>query len=92
MPNLIIIDGGPGQVKAAQAALNSLQLNIPMIGLAKENEEIYKPNTQTPIQLNKNSRMMLLIRQIRDATHDFSLGYNRKRREMQLRDEFKTHK
>jgi excinuclease ABC subunit C len=89
MPNLIIIDGGPGQVKAAQAALNSLQLDIPMIGLAKENEEIYKPNTQTPIQLDKNSRMMLLIRQIRDATHDFSLGYNRKRREIQLRDEFK---
>jgi excinuclease ABC subunit C len=89
MPNLIIIDGGPGQVKAAQTALNSLQLNIPIIGLAKENEEIHKPNTQTPLKLDKNSRMMLLIRQIRDATHDFSLGYNHKRREIQLRNEFK---
>ncbi|MGD6934965.1 MAG: excinuclease ABC subunit UvrC [Candidatus Bathyarchaeia archaeon] len=92
MPDLIIIDGGPGQVSAAQAALNTLNLKIPMIGLAKENEEIYKPNEQTPIQLDKNSRMMLLIRQIRDATHDFSLGYNRKRREMQLREEFKPKK
>jgi excinuclease ABC subunit C len=92
MPDLIIIDGGPGQVSAAQAALNKLKLNIPMIGLAKENEEIYKPNEQSPIQPDKNSRMMLLIRQIRDATHDFSLGYNRKRREMQMRDEFKAKK
>ncbi len=91
MPDLIIIDGGPGQVSAAQAALNTLNLKIPMIGLAKENEEIYKPNVPEPIQLDKNSRMMLLIRQIRDATHDFSLGYNRKRREMQMRDEF-SHK
>jgi excinuclease ABC subunit C len=92
MPDLIIIDGGPGQVSAAQAALNTLQLKISLIGLAKENEEIYKPNEQTPIQLDKNSRMMLLIRQIRDATHDFSLGYNRKRRQMQLRDEFAPKK
>jgi excinuclease ABC subunit C len=89
MPDLIIIDGGPGQVNAAQMALHSLNLKIPMIGLAKENEEIYRPNTHGSIQLDKNRRMMLLIRQIRDATHDFSLGYNRKRREIQIRDEFK---
>jgi len=92
MPDLIIIDGGPGQVSAAQTALDTLNLKLPLIGLAKENEEIYKPTEHTAIQLDKNSRMMLLIRQIRDATHDFSLGYNRKRREMQLRDEFKTKK
>jgi excinuclease ABC subunit C len=89
MPDLIIIDGGPGQVNAAQAALDLLNLKISMIGLAKENEEIHQLNKQTPIKLDKNSRMMLLIRQIRDATHDFSVNYNRKRREMQIRDEFK---
>jgi excinuclease ABC subunit C len=92
MPDLIVIDGGPGQISAAQDALNTLGLKISMIGLAKENEEIYKPNEQIPIQLDKNSRMMLLLRQIRDATHDFSVGYNRKRREMQLRDEFASKK
>lgn len=92
MPDLIIIDGGPGQVSAAQTALNTLNLKIPLIGLAKENEEIYRPNVPEPIQLDKNSRMMLLIRQIRDATHDFSLGYNRKRRQMKLRDEFTDKK
>ncbi|MDR0461381.1 MAG: excinuclease ABC subunit UvrC [Nitrososphaerota archaeon] len=90
MPDLIIIDGGPGQVHAAQTALDTLNLKISIIGLAKENEEIHQPNNkQAPtIQLDKNSRMMLLIRQIRDATHDFSVNYNRKRREMQIRDEF----
>ncbi|MCL2134427.1 MAG: excinuclease ABC subunit UvrC [Candidatus Bathyarchaeota archaeon] len=88
MPDLIIIDGGPGQVSAAQAALDSLQLEISIVGLAKEREELYKPNKQTPIQLDKNSHVMLLMRQIRDATHDFSLNYNRKRREMQMRNEF----
>jgi excinuclease ABC subunit C len=92
MPNLIIIDGGSGQVNSALMALNSLNLKIPMIGLAKENEEIYKPDTQSSLKLDKNSRIMLLIRQIRDATHDFSLGYNRKCREMQIRDEFKQQK
>ncbi|MDR2203615.1 MAG: excinuclease ABC subunit UvrC [Nitrososphaerota archaeon] len=88
MPDLIIIDGGPGQVNAAQTALNTLQIKISIIGLAKEKEEIYKPNNQTPIQLNKNSHIMLLIRQIRDTTHDFSVKYNRKRREIQIRNEF----
>ncbi|MDR2720425.1 MAG: excinuclease ABC subunit UvrC [Nitrososphaerota archaeon] len=92
MPDLIIIDGGLGQVNAAQTALDTLNLKIPMIGLAKENEEIYQPNKQTPIQIDKNSRIMLLIRQIRDATHDFSLNYNRKRREIQIRDEFTKKK
>ena len=88
LPDLIIIDGGPGQVSAAHSALMSLGVKVPLIGLAKENEEIYLPDTSEPKRLDKNSRMMLLLRQIRDATHDFSLGYNRKRREMKLREEF----
>lgn len=90
MPDLIMIDGGPGQVSAAQSALNSLKIKLPLIGLAKENEEIYLPDKPEPLRLDKSSRMMLLLRQIRDATHDFSLGYNRKRREMKLRDEFSS--
>jgi len=90
MPDLIIIDGGPGQVRAAQSALKSLGVNIALIGLAKENEEIYFPDKPEPVRLDKSSRMMLLLRQIRDATHDFSLGYNRKRREMKLREEFSS--
>ncbi|NLE04144.1 MAG: excinuclease ABC subunit UvrC, partial [Crenarchaeota archaeon] len=75
MPDLIVIDGGPGQVSVAQTALHSLGLQLPLIGLAKEHEEIYLPNESVPLQFNKNCRMMLLLRQIRDATHDFALRY-----------------
>jgi excinuclease ABC subunit C len=89
LPDLVMIDGGPGQVRAAKAALDKLGLKLPIIGLAKEREEIYLPDDPTPNQFDKNSRMMLLLRRIRDATHDFSVGYNRKRREMQIREEFK---
>ena len=89
LPDLIVIDGGAGQVHAAKTALDSLGLQLPLIGLAKEREEIYFPNDAIPRSFDKNSRMMLLLRKIRDAAHDFSLGYNRKRREMQIREEFK---
>ncbi len=92
LPDLVMIDGGPGQVSAAKAALQTLGLQVPLIGLAKEREEIYLPNEAAPRVFDKNSRMMLLLRKIRDATHDFSLGYNRKRREMKIREDFKQNK
>jgi excinuclease ABC subunit C len=90
MPDLVVIDGGLGQVSAAHSALKELTLEIPLIGLAKENEDIYLPNQPEPKRFDKNSRVMLLLRQIRDATHDFSLGYNRKRRELKLKEEFSS--
>ncbi len=92
LPDLVIIDGGPGQVSAAKAALQTLGLQVPLIGLAKEREEIYLPDDSVPKVFDKNSQMMLLLRKIRDATHDFSLSYNRKRREMKIREEFKPKK
>jgi excinuclease ABC subunit C len=92
LPDLVMIDGGPGQVNAAKAALQSLELQLPIIGLAKEREEIYRPDDAIPEVFDKNNRMMLLLRKIRDATHEFSVGYNRKRREMQVREEFKPKK
>ena len=91
-PDLIVIDGGPLQVNAAKKALQSLGLQLPLIGLAKEHEEIYLPDEQTLRQYNKTSKMMLLLRQIRDATHNFSISYNRKRRQMQMKDEFEANK
>ena len=88
LPDLVIVDGGPGQVTAAQSALKTLGLQLPLIGLAKEHEDIFLPEESTPLRFGKNSRMMLLLRQIRDAAHDFSTGYNRKRRQMKMREEF----
>jgi excinuclease ABC subunit C len=92
LPDIVVIDGGPGQVNAAKHALQTLGLQLPLIGLAKEHEEIYLPDESAPRSFEKNSRMMLLLRKIRDAAHDFSLGYNRKRRQMKIREEFKNPK
>ena len=92
LPDLVVIDGGPGQVSAAKHALQTLGLQLPLIGLAKEREEIYLPDEAAPRNFEKNSKMMLLLRKIRDAAHDFSLGYNRKRRQMKIREEFKEAK
>lgn len=89
MPDLVMIDGGPAQLNAAKMALQSLGLQIPLISLAKENEEVYLPDDWTPIKFDKNGKMMTLLRQIRDATHNFSISYNRKRRQMKMRNEFK---
>jgi excinuclease ABC subunit C len=88
LPDLVVIDGGPGQVSAAKAALRSLGLQLPLIGLAKEREEVYLPDFSAPIQFDKDSQMMLFLRKVRDEAHRFALGYNLKRREMKLRDEF----
>jgi len=88
MPDLVVVDGGPGQVSAAKTALQSLGLQLPLIGISKQNEEIYLPEESIPRRYPKDSRMILLLRQIRDATHNFSIGYNRKRRQMKIREEF----
>lgn len=88
LPDLIVIDGGAGQVSAASAALVELNLNIALIGLAKKQEEIYLPTVNQPLVFDKNNRMMLLLRKIRDATHNFALSYNRKKRQMKLRTDF----
>ncbi|MEJ2280986.1 MAG: excinuclease ABC subunit UvrC [Candidatus Bathyarchaeota archaeon] len=88
MPDLIIVDGGVGQVSSAKLALKSLGLKIPLIGIAKENEEIYLPYEKSPKSFEINSRMMLLLRQIRDTAHNFALRYNKKRRQMKMKNGF----
>jgi excinuclease ABC subunit C len=90
LPDLVVVDGGPGQVGAAKTALWQLGLKLPLIGLAKEYEEVYVPDDSVPKKFDKDSRMMLLLRRVRDEAHRFSVGYNRKRREMKLREDFKA--
>ena len=87
LPHLIIIDGGSGQLSSALSSLQELGLQLPIISLAKENEEIYLPNEPSPRTFEKNSKMMLLIRRIRDEVHRFVLGYNKKKRQMRFREE-----
>jgi len=90
LPNLIMVDGGRGQLECALNSLNKLNLKIEVISLAKKNEEIYTMQQQAPLTFKKTSRMMLLLRQIRDSTHNYVIAYNKKRREMKLKEEFKA--
>ncbi len=76
LPDLILIDGGIGQVNAVESILNSLDLNIPVAGLAKRDEEIYLPGNSTPICLPKRSDALRLLQRVRDETHRFATSRN----------------
>ena len=76
LPDLILIDGGIGQVNAVEEILNSLGLDIPVAGLAKRDEEIYLPGNSTPICLPKRSDALRLLQRVRDETHRFATSRN----------------
>jgi excinuclease ABC subunit C len=80
MPDLIIIDGGKGQLSAAMEVLQELHIDIPTIGLAKENEEIYIPGSPDPIILPRSSQGLYMVQRIRDEAHRFGITYHRKLR------------
>ena len=80
-PDLIVIDGGKGQLGMACEVLDALNLaHIPIIGLAKEFEEIYIPNSKRPIIIPKNNKALHLLQQVRDESHRFAITYHRKLR------------
>jgi excinuclease ABC subunit C len=81
-PQLIIIDGGKGQLSASVSALRSLNLygQIPIIGIAKKLEEIYFPGDSVPLHLDKRSESLKLIQQLRNEAHRFSLAHHRQKR------------
>lgn len=80
LPDLILIDGGIGQVNAVQAVLSALHLDIPVAGLAKRDEEIYRPGNSTPISLPKRSDALRLLQRVRDETHRFATSRNQRLR------------
>jgi excinuclease ABC subunit C len=77
LPDLIVIDGGKGQLHCAIEALHKAGLEVPCISLAKENEEIYSPDSTQPVLLSRNSAALKVIQYIRDEAHRFGLAYNR---------------
>lgn len=81
LPDLILIDGGKGQLNAAMNALTELQLNIPLVSLAEKNEEIFLPHKDKPLILSKHSMALRLLQSVRDEAHRFALNYHRKIRE-----------
>lgn len=80
LPDLILIDGGIGQVNAVQGVLTSLGLSIPIAGLAKRDEEIYLPGKAEPLQLPKRSDALRLLQRVRDETHRFATNKNQRLR------------
>ena len=83
LPQLIIVDGGKGQLTSAVVALKSLDLygKVTVIGIAKRLEEIYFPNDSVPLYLDKTSETLKIIQRLRDEAHRFGITHHRKKRE-----------
>lgn len=80
LPDLILIDGGIGQVNAVKQVLNSLEIDIPIAGLAKRDEEIWLPGASQPVCLPKRSDALRLLQRVRDETHRFATSRNQELR------------
>lgn len=83
LPQLIIIDGGKGQLSSAVKSLKKLNIldKLTVIGIAKRLEELYYPGDQYPISLDKKSESLKLIQQLRDEAHRFGITFHRKKRD-----------
>jgi excinuclease ABC subunit C len=83
LPELVVVDGGKGQLSAADEALQALGLGaLPLVSLAKREEEIFLRGRSEPLRLPRRSAALRLLQQARDEAHRTAVGYNRKRRSM----------
>ena len=83
LPDLVVIDGGKGQLSAAHEALDALGLgDRPLISLAKRDEEVFMWGRSEPVRMSRRSPALRMLQQLRDEAHRFAITYNRKRRTM----------
>ena len=81
LPDLMVIDGGKGQLGAALEAARAAQLErVPIVSLAKRDEEVFMPGQPDPLRLSRRSPSLKLLQRARDEAHRFAVGYSRKRR------------
>ena len=81
LPDLVVIDGGRGQLNAAREAMRALDVaGVPVISLAKRDEEIYLPDREAPLRLPRRSPALKLLQRARDEAHRYGVAYNRARR------------
>ena len=85
LPDLIVIDGGKGQLNAALKSLESLGLKLSCISLAKENEEVFLPKRKNPVMISKDKPSLKILQHARDETHRFGVAYNRAIRKNQIK-------
>lgn len=79
-PDLILIDGGKGQLNAAKSILDALEVDIPICSLAKRDEEIFLPGKSKPVKLPKNNEALRLLQAVRDEAHRFCNTFHKKQR------------
>lgn len=82
LPDLIVVDGGKGQLSSAVEAMKNIGIygKVPVIGIAKRLEELYYPNDPLPLYLDKKSETLKVIQQMRDEAHRFGITHHRNRR------------
>ncbi|MDR0766866.1 MAG: excinuclease ABC subunit UvrC [Methanosarcinales archaeon] len=86
LPDLIVIDGGKGQLSYAVGELKKLGIKTPVISLAEREEEIFVPGLSDPLPIQKNEKASLYLQEIRDEAHRFAIAFNRQLREKTLTD------
>ena len=87
VPNLVVVDGGKGQLSAALAAMQAHDLpRVAVISLAKREEDVFVPGRSQPIALSRDSAGLQLLQRIRDEAHRFALGFHRTRRDAKARE------
>lgn len=86
LPDLMLVDGGAGQLGVATKAMAALDLRLPASGLAKEHEQVYLPGRASPISLPDHSRALHLLQRVRDEAHRFALSYHRALRARETRE------
>ncbi|MDI9634064.1 MAG: excinuclease ABC subunit UvrC [Methanolinea sp.] len=77
LPDLVVVDGGIAQLRAAQARLRGLNVDVPLVALAKREENVYVAGSSYPLAIEKNDEASLLLQQIRDEAHRFAITYHR---------------
>ncbi len=85
-PSLIVIDGGAGQLGRATKVLDELNLEIPVVGLAKRMEEVYLPGKTEPVRIARDAEALYLLQQVRDEAHRFAVTYHRQLRSKSMID------
>ena len=87
VPNLVVVDGGKGQLSAALDAMHHYDLaRVAVVALAKREEEVFVPGRARPVRLDRSSAGLQLLQRIRDEAHRFALGYHRTRRSAEARE------
>jgi excinuclease ABC subunit C len=80
LPDLVIVDGGKGQLNAALVALAEVDMQVSICGLAKENEELFLPGRSDSVLLPRDSQALFLVQRVRDEAHRFAVTFHRVRR------------